>query len=208
MPGTVVLVRRTHRAAAIMQNRGPHRINPVDLRPGVVQTMNIRRICPGEGGRLRAIRLTALRDAPEAFGETVEEADKLSDDEYEARARAGAEGRTGVFLVAETDRHEWVGMVGGLDVGRRLELVSMWVAPTHRRRGLARSLIRALLDWASARGVPDVHLFVGDFNEPAKALYSSMGFVPSGRTKPLVWRASVREIEMVATLGPGRGKTS
>lgn len=168
--------------------------------------MNIRRIRPGEGGRLRAIRLTALSDAPEAFGETLEEARALSDAEYEARARAGAEGRTGVFLVAETDLREWVGMVGGLDAGRRLELVSMWVAPGHRRRGLARSLIRALLDWASARGVPDVHLFVGDVNEPAKALYASMGFVPSGRTKPLIWSASVREIEMVVTLRPARGK--
>ena len=169
--------------------------------------MNIRRIRPGEGGRLRAIRLTALSDAPEAFGETATEAGALSDDEYEARARTGAEGRTGVFLVAETDRHEWVGMVGGLDVGGRLELVSMWVAPTHRRQGLARSLISALLDWASARGVPDVHLFVGDVNEPAKALYSSMGFVPSGRKKPLVWSASISELEMVRTLGAGRAKT-
>ena len=35
--------------------------------------MEIQRLTPGEGERLKAIRLASLRDAPDAFGSTLEE---------------------------------------------------------------------------------------------------------------------------------------
>jgi ribosomal protein S18 acetylase RimI-like enzyme len=153
---------------------------------------------------MRAIRLRALAETPEAFGQTLAEARAMSDDEYARRARAGAAGQERIFLVAESDAAGWVGMVGGYDEGRRAALLSMWVAPTHRRQGLGQQLIARLLDWASGRRAQEMHLFVSENNEPARALYASMGFVASGRTAPLAWNTAVTEVEMVRTM-PGTG---
>ena len=76
--------------------------------------ITVRRIQSGEGARLKAIRLTALADMPEAFGETLAEARSLSNNEYAVRALAGAAGNDWMFLVAENVDNDWVGMVGGL----------------------------------------------------------------------------------------------
>ena len=160
----------------------------------------IRLIRRGEGRQLRAIRLRALADIPEAFGQTLEQASAISEDEYEMRACAEAEGDERVSLIAESVQDGWVGMVAGRNEGDRIELISMWVAPTHRRRGIGQALIVALLAWARSKPAREVYLFVGERNAPAKALYSSVGFVPSGRSEPLAWNSAINEIEMICSL--------
>ena len=50
-------------------------------------TWGIRRIRPGDGPRLRTLRLAALRDSPTAFVETAEQAAALTEPEWEARVR-------------------------------------------------------------------------------------------------------------------------
>src|SRR5438876_307207 len=72
-------------------------------------TIRVRRIRSGEGARLKAIRLAALADTPEAFARTLEEARLIPDEEYASRARSGEKGERSVFLVAEGDGGEWVG---------------------------------------------------------------------------------------------------
>jgi hypothetical protein len=53
---------------------------------------------------------------------------------------------------------------------------SIEVAPTHRRRGLARTIMAALLEWGAELGATTAYLQVLGHNEPALALYDSMGF--------------------------------
>jgi len=55
------------------------------------------------------------------------------------------------------------------------------VASAHRRRGLGRSLSNALLHWGAATGARRAYLQVVHDNEPAKALYRSLGFTPAYR---------------------------
>jgi GNAT superfamily N-acetyltransferase len=50
------------------------------------------------------------------------------------------------------------------------------VDPTHRRRGLARVVMAALLGWGAELGATTAYLQVLGHNEPALALYGSMGF--------------------------------
>jgi N-acetylglutamate synthase len=59
---------------------------------------------------------------------------------------------------------DWVGL-GGIDV-----------APTHRRRGVARAVMSALVAWGAELGATTAYLQVLGDNEPALALYESMGF--------------------------------
>jgi ribosomal protein S18 acetylase RimI-like enzyme len=49
------------------------------------------------------------------------------------------------------------------------------VEPEHRRRGLARAVMAALLEWGAEQGATTVWLHVETGNDPAIALYESMG---------------------------------
>lgn len=71
------------------------------------------------------------------------------------------------FLVAQT-------------VGREWELENIVVAPSARRQGLGRQLLRALLEHARQRHTLAVVLEVRVSNAAARALYQACGFVEAG----------------------------
>lgn len=50
------------------------------------------------------------------------------------------------------------------------------VAPKARGRGLGRRLVAALIDWGRRHGAPQAYLLVREGNQPARALYRSLGF--------------------------------
>lgn len=149
---------------------------------------------------MRAIRVRALADTPEAFGQTLAQAQALSDEEYTRRTQTAALGQERTFIVAEDGNADWIGMIAGHDEGARVALLSMWVAPDRRGVGLGKRLIQSLLQWAAAKPAHEMYLFVGEHNRPARALYASMGFTPSGRSEPLPWNAAIIDIEMTRNL--------
>lgn len=61
------------------------------------------------------------------------------------------------------------------------EVLMLLTDPLHRRRGLARALLRAFLARAAARGATRAVLEVAEDNAPALALYGGAGFRPVGR---------------------------
>lgn len=63
------------------------------------------------------------------------------------------------------------------------ELANLAVVPTRRRMGVGRSLLRAMLQDASRRGVTQVFLEVRQSNTAARELYESQGFEEVGRRK-------------------------
>lgn len=80
------------------------------------------------------------------------------------------------------DRGEDVGMVRASDAPGQPELawlISMWVAPQGRGRGIGRRLTYAVLEWAHATERSRVALGVHTTNLAAKALYARMGFEPT-----------------------------
>jgi [ribosomal protein S18]-alanine N-acetyltransferase len=60
------------------------------------------------------------------------------------------------------------------------ELQDVSVVPEHRRRGIATALTHAAEQEAAARGHAVLTLTVGIANEPAQALYRSLGYRDSG----------------------------
>jgi len=66
-----------------------------------------------------------------------------------------------------------------------VQLISMWVADEARGRGVARALIGEVARWALGRGSTTVVLFVQEANTPARALYTRMGFTPTGDRAPI-----------------------
>ena len=75
-------------------------------------------------------------------------------------AMASVPGAQGIAAYAD----DWVGFRG------------IEVAPEHRRQGLARTVMAALLEWGAERGATTAYLQVLGHNAPALALYDAMGF--------------------------------
>jgi GNAT superfamily N-acetyltransferase len=57
---------------------------------------------------------------------------------------------------------------------------NIYTEPLHRRKGLARRLLNAMLDWCRERGVSSVSLHAA---EDGRALYESLGFQPTNEMR-------------------------
>jgi GNAT superfamily N-acetyltransferase len=75
---------------------------------------------------------------------------------------AGVVGGGGVLIVP------WPGMQP-----RRAWIQNVYVVPEFRRRGIAREIMRALIDWCRGQGFDSVSLHASDDGRP---LYEQMGF--------------------------------
>ena len=73
------------------------------------------------------------------------------------------------------------------------ELISMWVSPAGRGRGIGDRLVQAVAQWARQQGAAVLRLTVAEDNEKAAALYQRNGFA-STRRAPC---QTARRMEMV-----------
>lgn len=67
-----------------------------------------------------------------------------------------------------------------------VQLMGVWTSPQSRRQGLARILLQEVCGHLFRKGKV-VTLFVNDFNQPAIALYESLGFQRIGVNRALIW---------------------
>src|SRR5580658_5191324 len=126
--------------------------------------LDIRPLAPDEWLTLRDIRLAALYDSPDRFLPTYEKERLFGDDHWRA----------------EFGRGDWhIGFADGEPIGligvthdadtpadaRYFEY--LWVAPDHRRRGVALRMIKVVLDRLLAAEIRTVFLWVLDGNEVA-----------------------------------------
>lgn len=155
--------------------------------------VSVRRIRPDDAEQLRTTRLAALLDTPSAFARTHAEESGFSPEEWAFRARRGSSGDDSATFFAEVEGAV-VGLVGGYRPdGVVVELASMWVAPTGRRRGVGVALVQAVVDWS---GTDEVELWVTRGNDPAIALYEGCGFVTTDEVQPLPSDPCKDEIRM------------
>jgi ribosomal protein S18 acetylase RimI-like enzyme len=160
--------------------------------------MKIVQLEVGDEARLRTIRLRALRDAPDAFLTTLEDASQWTRSGWTSQLQ-------GLHtLVAVQDDCD-VGMVRGFVDFKTNPcaawLISMWVAPHVRRQGVGVALISSLVDWARQEYAVQLHLEVGAHNVAAQALYKRLGFVYSGRSRKQPHpRDHIEELEFVLSL--------
>ena len=132
------------------------------------------------------LRLNALKESPEAFGSVYENAVKYEDINWRNRlAHASAEND---FPMVALVGDEFAGLGWVMveppenDVAH---LYQMWVDPSFRRLGLGRALVESSINWARNRGVKSMLLEVTSGDRPARRLYDSLGFVPTGDPVPV-----------------------
>jgi drug/metabolite transporter (DMT)-like permease/GNAT superfamily N-acetyltransferase len=100
-------------------------------------------------------------------------------------------GDRGRALLASVDGVPAAGVVFRDWGGGDAEMRRLYVRPAFRRRGLARGLVRAVLDEAAALGYRRVVLFTSDEFEGATDLYASEGFVEIEPYRSAAARASI-----------------
>lgn len=133
------------------------------------------------------LRLHALRDHPDAFGQPFAEAERLSPNEAEGQFRTGWDGGDNRTFGAFDPGGSPLGMIGVTRETRqknthRVSIWGVYVIPEARGRGVSGKLLDRALDYA--RGLPgvlQVHLTVASHNRSAVRSYQRAGFIRCGR---------------------------
>ena len=126
----------------------------------------------------RELRLQALREAPYAYGSTLAQWQGDGDTEERWRHRLDT---VPLNVIAYLDDRP-AGIISGTDPDDdgSAELISMWVAPFARGRGVGDALVQCVVQWARDLRLRRITLDVTVSNEHAVALYARHGFVDAG----------------------------
>lgn len=167
--------------------------------------VTVRQVRAEEAEQFRAIRLRALADAPTAFASTVAETEVRPMHYWETRVREGAAGEDSVLFVAECS-DAWIGLAGGYvdeEDGTQVPyLISMWVDPAHRGRGIGGLLVEQVVAWARDRAFRRLVLEVEATNASAISLYTRYGFRSTGTVQPHPTYPGLQEFIMELRLRP------
>ncbi|MEP7040775.1 MAG: GNAT family N-acetyltransferase [Chloroflexota bacterium] len=157
--------------------------------------IEVRRIRASEWQELRSLRLEALLDSPLSYGSTHEREAERPDGDWLERATAGAAGEEEVAFVAIA-RVRWIGMARGRLELPLAHLIGVYVTPGWRRLGVGDAVSREVVAWGRERGAGAMLLSVSDWNDGARKVYESIGFVGTGKQQPLPSHPLVTEFEM------------
>jgi ribosomal protein S18 acetylase RimI-like enzyme len=149
----------------------------------------------------KATRLAALKDTPSAFGSTYAKESQLTNEDWIKRVVNWNNDGSVCYLAM--DRGTPCGIVAGkcgADSPKWVDVLSMWVAPTHRRAKLGKTLIDAVESWAKGEGASKMRLTVVCNNAAAIAFYERCSFGMTGRTEPYPNDPALFEYEMVKLL--------
>jgi ribosomal protein S18 acetylase RimI-like enzyme len=135
-------------------------------------TLELDLLTPLDWRVLRAARLRALVDSPDAFTSSYARESEWGEREWQRVLDAAT------WIVAR-DAQNAVGLAKsarepGRPTTRYVE--SAWVAPTHRRQGVLRDLLWALVEINRHMGVTELMLWVLEDNHDAQHAYQALGF--------------------------------
>ena len=165
--------------------------------------MEIVKLRPEEWREYKALRLEGLKNDPQAFGSSYEKQSQNPDEYWEDRL-AKCEG-PGQWLLFAREDGKLIGLVGAFvqEDSTIADIISMYVTPKHRGKGIARRLMEAIL--AAVKEQPEISVarleVVEDQLAPLR-LYESVGFQEiSRKTVEKPW-GEIVELTMSLPLRP------
>ena len=142
--------------------------------------MDIEALAEDDWKVLQNVRLTALKESPDAFLYTYQDEADWSEARWRTRIS------TDTWMVVRIDQ-QVVAVACTVRPDDRptdeRHLESVWVDPLHRRRGVLRAILRYLIE-----SNPDVHTWMAwvlDGNDDARAAYQRVGFESTGERQAL-----------------------
>ena len=155
--------------------------------------IELRELTADDWQTWRELRLAALEEAPYAFGSQL--ADWVDAEEERWRARLDLPGSRNFVAVLDGTP---VGMASGIRTEHDgvVELISMWIAPAGRGRGIGDQLMTRVEHWARDHQAATLQLSVADGNDRAHKLYLRSGFVDTDAPGDLMPDGIHREIVM------------
>lgn len=158
-----------------------------------MRVIDVQAIGPDDWKAWSELRLAALEEAPFAFGSQL--ADWIDAPEERWRERLSV---TGAYQVIASIDGTQAGMAGGFpgEEPETADLVSMWVAPAGRGKGVGNALMTAIEDWARSIGATTLELSVVPGNDPAHDLYLRHGYVDTDELGDLMPDGVRRELVM------------
>jgi ribosomal protein S18 acetylase RimI-like enzyme len=143
-----------------------------------VEPVAVVRLDPDEWEAYKALRLESLQDAPQAFGSTYDTNLARSETYWRGRLVEAQIGERGWLLFARIDG-QLVGMIGAYptDEPAVVEIISTYVTPAYRDRGIAHTLMDVLLETLTQTGqFKRATLDVNRQQVAAVRLYERCGF--------------------------------
>ena len=162
--------------------------------------VTVRALVRGDADLLRVLRLEALAESPDAYVETLVDAQSC-----DWLARADRLSRS-----EPADRAAYFAFVGDRPVGMIVAgygipnespfLAAMWVHPDFRRRRAGRALVLRALAFLRAAGQQHVALWVTETHLGVFEFYQSLGFQVTGVRAPLRPGSETTILEMALEL--------
>lgn len=146
--------------------------------------MEVRQLDSIDAEQYQRLRLEALQINPESFASSYEEEKEYSLETYANRLKS-----PDVFTFGAFGNEQLYGVVTLVrqlkrKVRHKADIFAMYVSPEKQGRGLAKSLMEAVIRKAKElEGVEQINLTVVSTNESAKKLYFSCGFETFGIEK-------------------------
>lgn len=148
----------------------------------------VRQLGPADRDAYFQLRLRGLKEHPELFGQSYEEAVAKGAAQFDTSLQ-GSQAADGNFLLGAymTANAPLVGIVGLMRNQRDRErhkaaMVGMYVPVEAAGRGVGRALLNELLTRAArVEGLRQIQLMVDSGNAAARKLYESVGFRQYGR---------------------------
>jgi ribosomal protein S18 acetylase RimI-like enzyme len=141
--------------------------------------LNIKRLHASDAEQYWNLRLEALKQNPEAFATSYEEAIQRKNPIERVAGNLEQEEN---YTFGAFDQEELVGMVTVLQeqnekMQHRANIFAMYVTPKMRGEGVGKALLNEVVNQArTIEGIEKLNLSVVASNEKAKRLYSGMGF--------------------------------
>lgn len=146
-----------------------------------VETMNIRKLDAKDAAEYRVLRIEALTNDPDAFGASLEDAQKAPLAKTENRLSDSTAVTFGAFDEGKLVGNVTLSMETGLKFRHRASVYAVYVTPSARGKGVARRLMEELIDYAKKHAyVEQLYLMVTSTNTPAVNLYNHLGFLKYG----------------------------
>ncbi|CAE6706499.1 GNAT family N-acetyltransferase [Paraburkholderia nemoris] len=145
-------------------------------------SLTVRRIAADQGAVFRELRTASLREAPYAFGETLEDALSADAATFDATAAEHAVSFVFTSFILYTEGHP-AGLIEAYfddSEARRAFVCELWVAPAVRHLRGGELLVDTASAWLAGEGAMEIYAWVADANRNAMRFYEALGFGPTG----------------------------